>query len=532
MRLPRSLGVGLLLLSCASSAAGAQTAVPPQIVLMEGRGRQLVFLTEKRDQRFHVYEWKDGRAHLIETLPCTTGKATGDKRVEGDLKTPEGVYRFLRYIDGSQLPPLYGSGAFTMDYPNPFDLGDRKTGSGIWMHGVETNDRVHVARDTRGCVALANPEIERLRPAIRLHDTPIIVVESLETTSPDRVASDASAMRRFVESWRGAWESKDMDAYARHYAQSFAAERRDLAGWIRHKRELARAEGERRIGVDELTVLRERDRWWVSFRQEYATASHRDAGRKTLFIRGNGPSDWQIISEQWRSLDDRFRIIDPGEVAAPMSAELVAAIAPDAAAAAPVASRKPPPRPAAAPEPPRVVARAIPPATPESPGGEPAREAEPAATPLAPAGGQASPAPTPAAAAAAVPEPAPPARAAKLAARLENPTTNRRTFGLLGPHVQRVGESLLVQVQLLNLRPTSMRSGALILSLPEGAGMASTEQAEPFTVKQGRLISLSLPDAALPLRIGVLVRDEAGNVALEQELLVEDHASTMKESLP
>lgn len=479
------------------------SSAPPQIVLMEGEGRQLAFLTEKSSQRFHVYEWKDGRARLVETLPCTTGKATGDKRVEGDLKTPEGAYRFLRYIDGSQLPPLYGAGAFVMDYPNPFDRRDRKTGSGIWMHGVETNDRVHVARDTRGCVALANPDVERLRPLIRLHDTPIIVVERLEGVPPERVAADAAAMKAFVEGWRAAWESKDMDAYERRYAPDFAADGRDVRSWMRQKRELARSESVRRIGADDLTILRERDRWWVSFRQEYSTPGHSDVGRKTLFIRGTGPSDWAIVGEQWRPLRGGFRLVEPVEPAAPrMSPALLAAIAPDAAPASAIA-QAPRPAPESAPPPAAAVAEA-------SPAPEASQEAPDAVEIAEPA----APAPPEAPMAA-------PSRSARLGARLEAARSTRRTYQLFAPHVQRQGESLLVQVQLLNLRATTARAGALVLTLPGGQA-AEPPQVEPFTVKQGRLISLALPDAELPLRVGIQVRDEAGNVALDQDLVIEE----------
>ena len=497
-----------------AAAPDGVSLAPPQIVLMEGKGRKIAFVAEKSTQSFFVYEWKDGGAKLLETLPCTTGKAPGDKSVEGDLKTPEGVYRFLRYIDGRQLPPLYGAGAFVMDYPNPFDVLDRKTGSGIWMHGVEKDERVHVARDTRGCVALANPAIERLRPLVRLGDTPIVVVERLTGVPVASVAADAAAMRAFVERWRGSWESKDMDGYLALYAPDFLAEGRDLRSWNRHKRDLARNEGERRIGVADLAVLREKDRWWVSFRQEYAAAGHRDVGRKTLFVRGAGPAAWRIVSETWRAGDGPFQLVDPDEVQPRLTPALVAAIAPDAAPAAriakPAAPSAPAPRPA-----PSVPAPAPPTETPEPETTEPE-------TPVPPPPSAPAPAPAPAVDVAAT-APSAPRRSARLSARLEPASITRRTYQLFAPHVKREGESLLVQVQLLNLRATSTRTGALVVSLPQLPGRpAEPPRTEPFAVKQGRLVAVSVPDADLPLRIGLLVRDEAGNVTLQQDLVVEE----------
>ncbi len=490
------------------------TSVPGEIVLMEGPGRHLAFIAEKSTQQFHVYEWKNDRARLIETLPCTTGKVSGDKRIEGDLKTPEGIYRFVRSIDGRQLPPLYGAGALVMDYPNPMDRLAGKTGGGIWMHGVETEERVHVARDTRGCVALGNATFDRIAPLAQLHETPIIVVEKLEGVSPQSVSADARAMLAFVEAWRSAWENRDFGAYMRHYSARFSGNGRDLRSWERHKREVAAREGPRRIGLADFAILREKTSWHVTFRQEYLTAEIRDVGRKTLFIHGAGPEDWRIVSETWRALDSGFRLVDPTEIQPVLSPDLIAAMAPDAAP--PATSRRPrpakaEPRTPAAAEPAAAAPTELPPAAEET-ADEPAPAVETAATLAEPVAEAVTPveALEPAA-----PEAAP--VATRLEARLPPATTTRGTFALIGPHVQRRGESLFLQVQLLNLRATSVRSGALVLRLP----WASDASPEPFTLKQGRLIALELPDGELPMSVGVTVLDSSGSVAHEQAIVIE-----------
>ena len=483
-------------------AAGAP-APAPLVLLREG---DVALVAEKSTQRLHLYEWRDGHARFVETLPCTTGKVRGDKQSEGDLRTPEGAYRFLRAIPGRQLPPLYGAGALTMDYPNPFDQLDGKTGSGIWMHGVEHDDRVTVACDTRGCVALRNGDFERVRRLVRLQDTPIVVVERLATVPLESLEREAEAVQGFVESWRRDWEAGALDAYLARYDSRFLADGRGKEAWARQKREIARDEPERRIAVSTLTILREKDRWWVSFTQEYAASGHHDIGRKTLYLRGTPPS-LRIVSESWRPLDLPKRLEEPGEPEPRMTPARVAARAPEAAPTATVAqAAKHEP---AAPEP----------ARPSAP--------EPAPAPPAPDTPEATAPSPPAATAAAAPEPpasAPaPAKARRLSARLDAPRTTRRTFSLFAPHVQRVGESLLVQVQLLNAHATSARTGVLVVTLPSAPGVPPPPpQIEPFAVKQGRLIALTLPDAGLPLRVGLLVRDEGGKVALDQDLVLDE----------
>ena len=175
-------------------ATGAAPRPDALIHVAAGEEPETVLLVEKASQRLFVYQSHAGRLELLRTLPCTTGRADGDKRVEGDLKTPEGVYWFERYIPGRSLPPLYGAGALTMDYPNDFDRLDGKTGSGIWMHGVETDDRVHVSRDTRGCVALRNSDFDDLLPLISLGRTPIVVVESIQHLGGEELSRQAEEL--------------------------------------------------------------------------------------------------------------------------------------------------------------------------------------------------------------------------------------------------------------------------------------------------------------------------------------------------
>jgi murein L,D-transpeptidase YafK len=466
-----------------SAAAGAS---PAGIVQVAARVGSQVLVVDKATQRLFVYDYDDGVGRVVESMPCTTGKLPGDKRREGDLRTPVGVYSFVRRMPGSALPPLYGAGALVMDYPNAFDLLDGKTGSGIWLHGVESDDRASVPNDTRGCVAVRNGDFQRLARIVTLDETPILIVERLEPLAPEDAARAASDMRQWVEGWRSAWEARDMDRYMSHYAVDFFADGRNRAAWERQKRDLAVSEPARLVGIDDLTILRDRDRWWVRFRQEYATPRHRDVGMKTLLVRGAGPQDWQVVHESWRPLELPFQLIHPETLEAPMSAALLAAVAPDAAPEAAVAaldrSALPPPEAPSAPEP----------------------AASEAQAPAAPAI-------------------EPPAVPRAWRARLDPARTTHRLHELFRPHVQSQGDAtLLVQVQLLNLRATSVRTGALIVTPPHADGVpAQPLPPEPFSLKQGKLIALTLPREDGTQRVRIVVLDDAGRVVLDQDVVIE-----------
>lgn len=64
-----------------------------------------------------------------EAFPSIHGRIEGDKQVEGDLRTPEGVY----FVRGKIQAPLdfdeYGSQAHALNYPNPVD---RLRGNRVW----------------------------------------------------------------------------------------------------------------------------------------------------------------------------------------------------------------------------------------------------------------------------------------------------------------------------------------------------------------------------------------------------------------
>ena len=472
-------------------------------------GSRHVLVAEKSSQTLFVYEFRDSRGSLMRTLPCTTGKVKGDKEREGDLRTPEGVYWFTRRIPGSELPPLYGAGALVMDYPNHFDLLDGKTGSGIWMHGVETNERAYVENDTRGCIALRNDHFAALRRLIRLDDTPILVVERLELRPRDEIAAEAAAISDFVERWRSAWESSDIETYLSLHGAEFRAGKLDRRAWARHKRDLARLEGDRRITVRDMTILREKDRAWITFRQEYSSSTHQDVGLKQLFVRGSGDT-WRIVGERWRSLDESF----PG--AAPDASMAVAVIA----GAQPVLS--PPvtteaagnePVAAAALEPPPVVAAsALQPAPAESA----PRPADEGAMPPAPTSPIiAAPSELPAA-----PQPAQLAKRRPPEAELVRPRVARGAFRLIAPHAHETEDLVVVVAQLLNTTPTITRSGTIVVSLTTATSRSRQVSRERFTVRQGRDVQAGMPLADLPAVLTVLVLDDGGRVLLDQDVQV------------
>jgi murein L,D-transpeptidase YafK len=535
---------------------------------------------EKATQTLHVVDCTRGEPRLERMLSCTTGRNAGDKRAEGDLRTPEGVYLFTRYIPGSALPPLYGAGALVMDYPNHLDVLDRKTGGGIWLHGVETDDRVHVRQDTRGCVAVRNDHFEWLRGRILLNETPVLVTERLRLEAASEVRQRSRDLQRLVEEWRRAWESEDLERYLAHYDASFWSDGKDREGWARHKRTLAERYRAIAVGIDEPFILREKDRLWVSFRQEYVSDGHRDVGLKTLTLRAAPPEapgpPWSIVGEAWRPLESRFEILDPGAVVARLTLEDVARLAPDAAppdVAAPVAATSagagqllaagPPAPPIAAPWDTTVrhgtPSDAAPPEADQGPRAmvpvarEPLPEARLAAVVLPDAPTTAlevtvtSEEPPVATEPVATAQPAGPASAGALlgpdgsgadeslatigaapatqpgrwrvaAVRLADPTSAARSLRLWAPHAQHEGGELRVSVQLLNDQPGLERR----VRVRWDVDGRMDDGGGAVSLRQGVLLerTTAVPPGATLVTLTLTVTEDGGRSPLVQAVIV------------
>ena len=53
--------------------------------------------------------------------PVSIGKAGSGKKLEGDNKTPIGIYSVYDFIGDEKLIDFYGVGAFPLSYPNEWD---------------------------------------------------------------------------------------------------------------------------------------------------------------------------------------------------------------------------------------------------------------------------------------------------------------------------------------------------------------------------------------------------------------------------
>ena len=279
------------------------------------------FLTVDKDsQRLSVYA-KKSPLRLVSTFPCTTGQSDGDKQIEDDLRTPEGVYFVQGRKSGKLDWELYGNLAYPLNYPNPVDRLKGKTGYGIWIHG---RGKKLVPRDTRGCVAMNTGDLQGIGGDLQTGLPVVIsqgmsVVEGRETISPE-AARDLDEAVALVRKWARAWEMGSDEFFSFYDAGSFdRAESTSFARFRSHKESLFKRYPWIRVMTREIRALPGPDYVVTYFRQYYRTPAMASEGVKRLYWMRDDAGRMRIVGREWkrtrRTLDGEFLARSKGEIA-------------------------------------------------------------------------------------------------------------------------------------------------------------------------------------------------------------------------
>lgn len=271
----------------------------PRYLLQMGPDQKYAVVVDTKRARLYVYRNEDGTPRFVADFYASHGKAGAEKFSEGDNKTPVGVYHVVSQIDSSQLPDLYGDGAFPINYPNEWDKRVGRTGNGIWLHGVPSDTYSRPPRASEGCVVLANQDFNALSSYVQVGTTPVIISNDIEWLTLDDWQIERRALNDAIERWRTDWESLDVDRYLANYATNFKSGEFDRSSWGKRKRQIAANKRWVKVGIDRISMFRSPGRdelVEVTFEQHYESNGYRDAGRKRQYwIKENGT--WRIAYE-------------------------------------------------------------------------------------------------------------------------------------------------------------------------------------------------------------------------------------------
>lgn len=129
-------------------------------------------VVDKSDRRM----WLLKEGEVIRSYPVNLGFApVGDKKMQGDGRTPEGVYRIDRRNPRSRFHLSLG-----ISYPNQRDIAEAHAqgndpGGDIFIHGGPRLWKDRNRRDwTDGCIAVTDWQMSEIYAMVNL-DTPIYI---------------------------------------------------------------------------------------------------------------------------------------------------------------------------------------------------------------------------------------------------------------------------------------------------------------------------------------------------------------------
>jgi L,D-transpeptidase YnhG len=228
--------------------------VPSQFVRLSPRNQHAIAVDPSR-ARLYLFENSAAGLNLVADFYISVGKLGIDKSMEGDLRTPLGVYFVTNTLDPNALKDLYGAGALPINYPNPYDLRRGKTGGGIWLHGVPSGQFARAPKATDGCVALANPDLLRILNTVEIRTTPVVIAPSLQWVNPAAPQPDVKAFDTVWEQWRSAKNNADFSRLMAFYTSDFNSYGKNLADWSSLMKSELVASGGKPIQFKDVSVL-------------------------------------------------------------------------------------------------------------------------------------------------------------------------------------------------------------------------------------------------------------------------------------
>lgn len=284
-------------------------AVPTQFLSLSTQSRHAIAVDASRS-RLYLFEnvstgaetgleknHSPARLKLIGDYYISVGQSGIDKLLEGDLRTPVGVYYITSSLDPNKLPDLYGSGALPINYPNALDVQRGKTGSGIWLHGSPSEQFARPPLASEGCVVLSNPDFESILARVETRTTPVVIANELNWVEPSALDQDRQRFQASLEAWRQSKSKGNLDQLRTHYSSQFNNQGQNLNDWWPRMTSEVKTQGAREVQLKDLSMLnwRDKDDTMVVTFGEVAQGQTRGLTKRQYWIREE--DQWKIFYE-------------------------------------------------------------------------------------------------------------------------------------------------------------------------------------------------------------------------------------------
>ena len=297
----RLIVIAALLAPGVNSAESVNAAAElPAYVLQVPDSVRNVLIAEANTSTLYRYRSAQGGIERLDERYMSVGQNGVGKARAWDRRTPLGIYFANEVLDTTRLHEKYGPKAFPLDYPNAWDERQKRTGDGIWIHGVDRGGGRRPPRDTDGCIALPNDELLALEEHLQLLATPVIITRSIQTMSAAQIAETRDALRSVLDSWATSFRNGDWHTYLGLYARAFEYRGLSYDEWSAYRVRSASTRPVRDFKIEDVLLLadpEEPDLYLSRFRQTIIDANGKIVTTKRLYWRRVADGDFQIVAE-------------------------------------------------------------------------------------------------------------------------------------------------------------------------------------------------------------------------------------------
>lgn len=245
--------------------------------------KNFLIITEKDSKKLKLYKKENNKFLKVLDDDIIVGEKKGDKKIEGDKKTPEGAYDLTSKI--TKLDSFYGPLALVTSYPDNFDKSQKKNGHGIWIHGMPLNQERE--EFTKGCIALDNLQLEALDKSINFNKSVLIISqENIKDVSKDELSTIFS----FIYNWKDAWKKSNINDYIGYYSNEFRKSNgANYSNFKLYKTRLFKRNEDKVIKFSNINIMPypnslNKHMFKIVMDQYYKTNSYKFEGKKELYI--------------------------------------------------------------------------------------------------------------------------------------------------------------------------------------------------------------------------------------------------------
>lgn len=272
-------------------------------VMSKGVEPRKVVFVDKGTKTLYLLEMNGSSQTLLQKIPVLTGLVDGSKQVRGDEKTPEGVYYITSYKSPESMQKAfgayaatYGTGAFPLNYPNAVDRIMKRTGSGIWLHGLNP-DRHKPA--TEGCVAMDNGYLDGLKPYLSIGGA-VVIVDNATFLNEAEYSEYSEKSMRALDSFIEAWGYGDFETFKKQIHPDYSSYSASTAkAYLSKKESLMKSYPNRYISTDNVSIYKQNNELLVyDFNQFYCADNLVSYGNKKIYLLPDEEGDYKVISEE------------------------------------------------------------------------------------------------------------------------------------------------------------------------------------------------------------------------------------------